>query len=38
MYFKNINDIEIEITESNDPRSYHINSDKIKEKPDLNQD
>ena len=32
LYFKNINNIEIEVTKSNDPRSYHINSDKIKDK------
>ena len=31
-YFKNKNKIEIEISKSNDPRSYHINSDKIKDK------
>lgn len=30
-YINNINDISIEITSSNDPRSYHINSDKIKD-------
>ena len=30
-YINNINDISIEITSSIDPRSYHINSDKIKD-------
>jgi nucleoside-diphosphate-sugar epimerase len=29
-YIKNINEIAIEISSSDDPRSYHINSDKIK--------